>query len=95
MQTSVYKCQKCGKEIEIPFLKTKELKQLYPFCATNVILHVQFAIHSGWHVRNLGVTDTHPFFCSDCWDEGTPEYHGFPEDKVWIDQCRQFKEETK
>lgn len=73
--TVTYRCSKCGKTIEIPHLMNdKERGYLKPYCWSFMVFAVQYLIHEGWHIRDLGLSDSHPYFCPDCWKEGIPEF---------------------
>lgn len=89
------KCHKCGKEMLIPNMMRTETrdKVLHPYCCAYTIFTVQWLLHHGWHVRNLGVTDSHPYFCPDCWEEGTPEYSKSAEGKQWCEQAEAWRKE--
>lgn len=90
-KTELVKCSCCGKTIEVPTMYSdKERQALKPYCCTSVILIVQWLIHEGWHVRNLGVTDNHPYFCPDCWEDGTPEYQRSKNCNVWYEQVKKW-----
>lgn len=81
------KCSVCGKEIEIPNMYSeKKLSILSPYCCSTTVFIVQWLIHNGWHVRNLGVQDNHPYYCNDCWIDGTPEYKKADYGDAWCKQ---------
>lgn len=87
-QTAV-KCSCCGKPLVVPNLFGKKVREvLKPFCCATTVLHVQWLIYHGWHVRNLGLHDSHPYFCPDCWKEGTPEYSKSEECEAWCKQAQ-------
>lgn len=88
----VVKCYKCGKTMEIPNLMNVETrnKVLSPYCCSFVVFCVQWLIHHGWHVRNLGVTDSHPYFCPNCFEEGTPEFKAHEYGKQWCEQAEEW-----
>lgn len=81
------KCSVCGKEILVPNPTEKEKTIFNPYCCSTVALIVQYLIHEGWHIRNLGVRDNHPYFCPDCWKEGTPEYKKSSHNEDWFKQA--------
>ena len=82
------KCHKCGREMLIPnLMKPETRKKIFTFFL------IQWLIYHGWHVRNLGVTDNHPYFCPDCWEEGTPEYKAFDCGREWCEQAEEWRKE--
>lgn len=83
------KCSKCGKTMEVPNLMNEETrdKVLSPYCCTFTVFLCQWLIHHGWHIRNLGIGDSHPYFCPDCFKEGTPEYEARDYGKQWCEQA--------
>lgn len=89
------KCHKCGREMLMPnLMKTETMEKiLHPYCCTFTSFIVQWLIHHDWHVRNLGVTDNHPYFCPDCWEEGTPEYKAFDCGREWCEQAEEWRKE--
>lgn len=87
------KCSVCGKEILVPNPTEKERTIFNPYCCSTVVLVVQYLIHEGWHIRNLGVTDNHPYFCPDCWKKGTPEYSKAPYNEEWYKQAKEWMED--
>jgi len=91
-KTHEVKCFKCGKKMTLPNMNMKDRsdKVLSPYCCTGTVFTVQWLIHHGWHIRNLGVTDRHPFFCPDCWEEGTPEYKAHEYGKQWCEQAEMW-----
>lgn len=92
--THIVKCNKCGKTMEIPNLMNDKTRAevLFPFCCSFSVYVVQWLIHHGWHVRNLGIGDSHPYFCPDCWKEGTPEYEARDYGKQWCEQAQSWLE---
>ena len=90
------KCSKCGKVIKVPNLVSdKNKKCLNPFCCAFTVFVVQYLIHEGWHVRDLGITDRHPYFCPDCWEEGTPEFSKREYCDDWYKQSMKWLNEYK
>lgn len=91
------KCHKCGKEMLIPNMMSSETRNevLDPYCCAYTSFCVQWLVHHGWHVRNLGVTDSHPYFCPDCWEEGTPEYEAKDYGEQWCKQAQAWVEQNK
>lgn len=89
-KTRHVRCRKCGKEIEIPNLALEKTRKevLSPFCCAYTLFTVQWLVHHGWHVRDLGLTDSHPYFCPDCWEDGTPEYEKRDYGEVWCKQAQ-------
>ena len=81
------RCSLCGKTIEVPNIDNKCLK---PYCCATTVFVVQFLIHEGWHIRNLGVADNHPYFCPDCWTEGTPEFSRREYCNAWYEQSMEW-----
>lgn len=95
-RVSEVKCFKCGKKLEVPAMySSKDREVLKPFCCATTVLHVQWMICHGWHIRNLGLTDSHPYFCPDCWKEGTPEYKKLECADQWVEQAKQWMNENK
>lgn len=89
------KCHCCGKKLEVPNMyKDADRRKLQPYCCATSLLHVQWLIHHGWHVRNLGLHDPHPFFCPDCWKDGTPEYGKREYCETWCQQAQDWMNET-
>lgn len=43
--------------------------------------------------RKCTVTDDHPYFCPDCWKEGTPEYKDFDYGREWCKQAEEYRKE--
>lgn len=95
-KTHSVKCHKCGKKLEIPnMMRTKTRDAvLRPYCCTYTLFTVQWLVNHGWHVRNLGVTDNHPYLCPDCWEEGTPEYSKAEHGKQWCEQAQAWLEDS-
>lgn len=91
------KCRKCGKEMLIPNLMRTETREkvLHPYCCAWTLFTVQWLIHHGWHVRNLGVTDSHPYFCPDCWTDSTPEYEATDYGRQWCEQAEEWQKSNK
>ena len=89
------KCHKCGREMLIPNLMKTETREkiLHPYCCILTSFLIQWLIYHGWHVRNLGVTDNHPYFCPDCWEEVTPEYKAFDCGREWCEQAEEWRKE--
>lgn len=85
----IVKCYKCGKAMEIPNLMDDETRNniLSPFCFSFIAFIEQWLIHHGWHVRNLGIGDKHPYFCPDCFEEDTPEYEARDYGEQWCKQA--------
>lgn len=96
-KTRTVKCHKCGKTMEVPNMYSESTrdKVLSPYCCTTSVFTVQWLIHHGWHIRNLGLTDSHPYFCPDCFEEGTPEYEARDYGKQWCEQAESWLNETK
>lgn len=86
------RCHKCGKEIEIPNLTLEKTRMevLRPYCCAYTLFTVQWLVYHGWHVRNLGLTDSHPYFCPDCWEDGTPEYEKHDCGEAWCEQAQKW-----
>lgn len=95
-KTHTVKCHKCGNELEMPNMTMEKTRKevLTPFCCAYSVFSVQWLIHHGWHVRNLGLTDSHPYFCPDCWEDGTPEYNATDYGKQWCEQAEKWIEQT-
>lgn len=55
----------------------------------------QYLIHEGWHIRDLGVTDRRPYFCPDCWKDGTPELSKREYCDDWYEQSMKWLNEHK
>lgn len=93
------RCSECGKEIGVPNVyNEKERSKLSPYCCAASIFIVQWLIHHGWHVRNLGISDSHPYYCDDCWVVGTPEYSRTEYGDSWCSQVEDvlgYKEEIE
>lgn len=89
------KCLECGKEMLIPNMMREDTrnKVLHPYCCAFTLFAVQWLLHHGWHVRDLGLHDTHPYFCPDCWEEGTPEYSKHDAGKQWCEQAEAWRKE--
>lgn len=83
------KCYKCGKTIEVPNMMRQEVrsKVLSPYCCAYTVFVVQWLTHHAWHVRNLGLNDSHPYLCPHCFEEGTPEYEATDYGKQWCEQA--------
>lgn len=92
---SVVKCFCCGKKLIVPGMYGEDLHSLQPFCCATTVLHVQWLIYHGWHVRNLGLHDSHPYFCPDCWTEGTPEYSRCEYCDEWVEQAKKWMNDIK
>ena len=94
-KTCTVKCHKCGKTIEVPNMVREDVrnKVLFPYCCATTVFIVQWLIHHGWHIRNLGVTDRHPYICPDCFEEGTPEYKANDYGKQWCEQAESWLKE--
>lgn len=92
---TIVKCHKCGKTLEVPNMMRQEVREgvLSPFCCAYTVFLVQWLIHHGWHIRNFGLTDSHPYFCSDCWEKGIPEYDGTAYGKQWCEQALKWLEQ--
>lgn len=90
--TETCRCFKCGKTIEVPKLYLQKDRDacLKPYCCAATVFMVQYLIHEGWHVRNLGLSDRHPYFCPDCWKEGTPEYSRSAYCDDWYQQSQEW-----
>ena len=89
--TTTVKCSVCGKTIEVPKLYLNgERECLKPFCCAATVFTAQYLIHEGWHIRNLGITDSHPYFCPDCWKEGTPEFSRREYCDDWYQQSQEW-----
>lgn len=85
------KCSKCGKKLIVPGMwSEKDRSTLKPYCCATTLLHVQWLICHGWHIRNLGIHDNHPYFCPDCWEEGTPEYQKAEFAEQWVEQAKKW-----
>lgn len=92
----IAKCAVCSDEIEFPFLREVDRKKvLSPYCCTGTVFITQWLIHHGWHVRNLGIDDSHPFICPNCWKEGTPEYTAKEYGKEWCEQAEKWMNEKE
>lgn len=95
-RTGTVKCSQCGKEIEVPEIYLdKDRAILKPYCCAGTVFLVQYLIHEGWHIRNLGLFDSHPYFCPDCWVEGTPEYTRRPYCDDWYNQSQDWLKKQK
>ena len=88
--TATHVCSICRKKIEVPSLTNEERYAMKPCCPSWAVFVVQFLIHEGWHIRNLGVDDKHPYFCPDCWTEGTPEFSRRDYCDDWYKQSQEF-----
>lgn len=86
----IVKCSKCGSTLGVPNLMQQNTREkiLSPYCCAFTLFCVQWLIHHGWHVRNLGLTDCHPYLCPDCWEEGTPEYEKQDYGEEWCKQAQ-------
>lgn len=87
------KCYCCGKEIQVPNMLDKDKGELKPYCLSTILLLEQWLIHEGWHIRDLGRTDNHPYFCPDCWKKGTPEVHRADYCDEWYEQAKAWMNE--
>lgn len=84
------KCSVCGKELEVPNMYSeKDRSKLSPFCCAATVFTVQWLVHHGWHVRNLGLHDSHPYYCNDCWVDG-PEYEKKEYGASWCEQLEKL-----
>ena len=95
--TETVKCSVCGKTIEVPKLYLdRERAILKPYCCAGTVFIEQYLIHEGWHIRDLGPADRHPYFCPDCWEGGTPEISRRPYCDDWYKQSHEWlkKKET-
>ena len=91
--TQKVRCCKCGKEMEMP---NPPSKVIYSWgCSSAVIFMVANLIVNGWHIRNRGVTDNHPIFCQDCWDNKEPEYIKLPLADEWVEKGKEWLRNTK
>lgn len=96
-KTHTVKCYKCGKKLEIPNMMNTKTRDavLSPYCCTSILFTVQWILHHGWHIRNLGITDSHPYFCPECWEEGSPEYIKAEHGEAWCKQAQAWLDSTK
>ena len=90
--TQKVKCYKCGMEIEYPNPPIKVVNSWG--CATKTVFINAYIIVNGWHVRNRGITDNHPFYCPDCWDGMEPEYSKHPKSDEWVEKGNEWLKEN-
>ena len=94
-RVGLVKCKSCGKELEVPNMYgEKERALLQPYCATTVILTVQWLIYHGWHVTKHEANPPGAYFCPDCFPEGQPEYKQYHELDPWIEQAKAWMKEN-
>lgn len=86
--TMKVKCFKCGKEIELPNPSIKIINSWG--CASKAMFIVANLISQGWHIRNRGITDNHPYYCPDCWDGTEPEYTRHPITEIWVEKGKEW-----
>ena len=80
--TQKVRCFKCGGELEFPNPPSELLNSWG--CITKVVFTVANLIANGWHVRNRGIHDNHPYYCPKCWDGTEPEYGKHPLSDEWV-----------
>ena len=91
--TQKAKCFKCGKELEFPNPPGDLLKSWG--CFSFAVFIIANLMVNGWHVRNSGITDRHPYFCPDCWDNSEPEYQKHPKTDEWVEKGKEWLKSKK
>lgn len=91
--TQKVKCFRCGKELEIPNPPIKVLESWG--CMAKTVFVVANLLDNGWHIRNRGITDNHPYFCPDCWDCKDEEYHKLRGSDEWVRKGKNWLKEME
>ena len=86
--TMKVKCFKCGKELELPNPPIGIINSWG--CAAKIMFIIANIISQGWHIRNRGITDNHPYYCPDCWDGTEPEYTRHPITEILVDKVKEW-----
>lgn len=86
-------CSQCGKELLLPNPPIKVLESWG--CMAKTVFVVANLIDNGWHVRNRGITDRHPYFCPDCWTGSEEEYHKLRYSDEWVAKGKQWLKEQE
>ena len=46
-------------------------------------------------LRDRGISDNHPFYCPDCWDDTEPEYSKHPKSDEWVEKGNEWLKENR